>query len=59
MPGDGRQRRYTLALKLRSLQRHRAGSPVEVADLQLGDLAHAQSEIQGQAHRLWESIDRP
>ena len=48
LAGGRRQRQDVLAARLRALERDGAGAPVDVGQLELGDLAAAQPQVQRQ-----------
>ena len=53
-----RQWQHVLPYRLRALERQGAGAPVDVAQLQLGDLATAQPQVQRQPHHGQQAARR-
>ena len=57
-PGGRRQRQHVLPDRLRALERQGAGAPVDVAQLQPGDLASTQPQVQRQPHHGQQAARR-
>jgi hypothetical protein len=59
LPGSDWQRQHVLAQALGVAQNDRAGSPVDVVEIEPCNFAAAKAEIQGTAHDRSRRIERP